>query len=85
MLNADKFISVDDAAAILQTTAFSVRRLIKEGLIPSWRLGPKLIRLSYADVMALKKARQEAQNDFGNLNDQVYARVAKKLDYPSQK
>lgn len=84
MSRDDKYISIEEASIILKVSTITIRGWIRKSIIPSWRIGIKLIRLSYSDVMALKKAKLEAEDGFGNLEHQRYAYLARRLKFPSQ-
>jgi excisionase family DNA binding protein len=46
-------ITLADAAALMGCVTLTVRRRISDGTLPGYRFGPRLLRVSRADVLAL--------------------------------
>ncbi len=48
-----KLVTLDAAGEILGVTSKSIRNYIAAGLLPAYRVGPKLLRVEESDVLAL--------------------------------
>lgn len=51
--NEDQLIAVDEAAKMLGVSGMTIRRRIDEGVLPGYRIGPRVIRVRRDDVIAL--------------------------------
>lgn len=49
----NQFVSLEQAALYLDVTIKTLRRRIADGSLPAYRLGPRLVRVSLADLDAL--------------------------------
>lgn len=53
----EKLVTLEEAARLLKVPADDVEQMIREGRLPSFRLGGNLLRLRLCDVEALAQAR----------------------------
>lgn len=48
--NKRQWITLDECAEYLGTSARTVRRMISAGTIKAYRLGPRLVRIDFAEL-----------------------------------
>ena len=54
----DDLVTVDEFAELVGFSAVSVRRWIARGLLPAYRLGPRLVRVDRRDARLLVTRRE---------------------------
>jgi excisionase family DNA binding protein len=45
-----EWLTIADAARRFGVTSYVIRNMIKQGDLPAWRIGPRLIRVKAADL-----------------------------------
>ena len=65
----ERLTSIQNAASYADVSTRSIRRWISRGLIPGYRIGPRLIKVDLADLdrlaMRVPTAEREAQTTDG--------------------
>lgn len=71
MKHIDEFYSIDEAAAILSISRSTLLRLINEGNLKAIRLGNRIIRISYPDLLKFleKSGFEQNKQNSRRLND----------------
>lgn len=82
----EELISINQAAKILHVTPMTIRNWIAQDWIPSYRIGPKLLRLYLKDVRFLRVSIYlvKQQRPFENPKLHLAGAVAQRIKYPSQ-
>jgi excisionase family DNA binding protein len=60
--------SVSETANLLNVTTKTVYRHIQDGMVGSVRVGPRLLRIPHAELMAFLRVRSKKRSDRYNTN-----------------